>query len=109
MNRQLVVLNPRAGRMQASRRLGELLPLLEGDGVVAELLETSAPGEAREAVKDRAGEFCRVVCIGGDGTLNEVISFSSGTRIILNGWREVPRIVPPLVSMPEKSREVSMR
>ena len=74
MNRQLVVLNPRAGRMQASRRLGELLPLLEGDGVVAELLETGAPGEAREAVKDRAGEFCRVVCIGGDGTLNEVIS-----------------------------------
>ena len=74
MNRQLVVLNPRAGRMQASRRLGELLPLLEGNGVVAELLETGAPGEAREAVQKRAGEFCRVVCIGGDGTLNEVIS-----------------------------------
>ena len=74
MNRQLVVLNPRAGRMQASRRLGELLPLLEGDGVVAELLETGAPGEARETVQKRAGEFCRVVCIGGDGTLNEVIS-----------------------------------
>ena len=72
MNRQLVVLNPRAGRMQASRRLGELLPLLEGDGVVAELLETSAPGEAREAVQKRAGEFCRVVCIGGDGTICEV-------------------------------------
>ena len=46
MNRQLVVLNPRAGRMQASRRLGELLPLLEGDGVVAELLETRRPGRS---------------------------------------------------------------
>ena len=44
MDRQLVILNPRAGRMQAGRRLGELLPLLEGDGVVAELLETRRRG-----------------------------------------------------------------
>ena len=74
MDRQLVILNPRAGRMQAGRRLGELLPLLESDGVVAELLETGAAGEARSAVAARAGEFARVVCIGGDGTLNEVLS-----------------------------------
>lgn len=74
MERQLVILNPRAGRMQAGRRLGELLPLLESDGVTAELLETKAAGEARAAVAARAGEFRRVVCIGGDGTLNEVLS-----------------------------------
>ena len=74
MERQLVILNPRAGRMQAGRRLGELLPLLESDGVIAELLETKAAGEARAAVASRAGEFRRVVCIGGDGTLNEVLS-----------------------------------
>ena len=74
MDRQLVILNPRAGRMHAGRRLGELLPLLEADGVTAELLETSGPGDAREAVASRAGTFCRLVCIGGDGTLNEVIS-----------------------------------
>ena len=35
--------------------------------------------------------------------------FSSGTRIILNGWRELPRIMPPLVRIPEKSLEVSIR
>ena len=74
MERQLVILNPRAGRMQAGRRLGELLPLLESDGVTAELLETKAAGEARATVASRAGEFRRVVCIGGDGTLNEVLS-----------------------------------
>ena len=32
--------------------------------------------------------------------------FSSGTRICLNGWREDPRIVPPLVRIPEKSEAV---
>ena len=74
MDRQLVILNPRAGRCQAARRIAELLPLLEGDGVVAELLETTAAGDAQRAVALRAGEFARVVCIGGDGTLNEVIS-----------------------------------
>ena len=74
MDRQLVILNPRAGRMQAGRRLGGILPLLEGDGVAAELLETKAAGEARAVVAARAGEFSRVVCIGGDGTLNEVLS-----------------------------------
>ena len=74
MDRQLVVLNPRAGRCQAARRIAELLPVLETDGVTAELLETSAAGDARQTVAKRAGEFARVVCIGGDGTLNEVIS-----------------------------------
>ena len=42
--------------------------------LTAELLETSAAGDARQTVAKRAGEFARVVCIGGDGTLNEVIA-----------------------------------
>ena len=84
MDRQLVILNPRAGRMQAGRRLGELLPILEGDGVTADLLETQEAGEARKMVAARAGEFVRVVCIGGDGTLNEVVSG------MLDAGRDVP-------------------
>ena len=74
MDRQLVILNPRAGRMQAGRRLGEILPLLEGDGVTAELLETGAPGKRAAPWRPTRGQYRRVVCIGGDGTLNEVIS-----------------------------------
>lgn len=74
MDRQLVILNPRAGRMQAGRRLGEMLPILEADGLIADLLETREAGEARKTVAERAGEFQRIVCIGGDGTLNEVIA-----------------------------------
>ena len=71
---QLVILNPCAGRKQAGRRLGELLALLEADGVTAQLHETDAAGDAERFVAERAGRYARVVCIGGDGTLNEVIS-----------------------------------
>ena len=84
MDRQLVILNPRAGRMQAGRRLGEMLPILEADGLIADLLETREAGEARKTVAERAGEFQRIVCIGGDGTLNEVVSG------MLDAGRDVP-------------------
>ena len=55
MDRQLVILNPRAGRMQAGRRLGEMLPILEADGLIADLLETGEAGEARKTVAEHAG------------------------------------------------------
>ena len=84
MDRQLVILNPRAGRMQAGRRLGEMLPILEADGLIADLLETREAGEARKTVAEHAGEFQRIVCIGGDGTLNEVVSG------MLDAGRDVP-------------------
>ena len=71
---QLVILNPCAGRRQAGRHLDELLALLEADGVTAQLYETDAAGDAERLVAERAGQYARVVCIGGDGTLNEVIS-----------------------------------
>lgn len=74
MKRQLVIVNPCAGRRRALGRMGELLPILESDGVVSEVFQTAAALDARNAVAARAGEFSRVVCIGGDGTLNEVIS-----------------------------------
>lgn len=83
MRRQLVILNPCAGRRQAGRQIGRLLNLLEADGVTSELFETAAPGDARDKVACAAGDFVRVVCIGGDGTLNEVISgmLASGANV----------------------------
>ena len=59
-------------------------PILEADGLIADLLETREAGEARKTVAERAGEFQRIVCIGGDGTLNEVVSG------MLDAGRDVP-------------------
>ncbi len=74
MDRQLIVINPQAGKRQAMRRLAELQRILEEDGLRAEIHETTCQGDARAVVAKRAAEFQRVVCIGGDGTLNEVIA-----------------------------------
>ncbi|NLD59214.1 MAG: YegS/Rv2252/BmrU family lipid kinase [Clostridiales bacterium] len=74
MEKQLIVLNPLAGKRQAERRIDELRGILEADGMPSELYQTSARGDAHSVVLCRAGEFARIVCIGGDGTLNEVIS-----------------------------------
>lgn len=74
MDRMLLIFNPCAGQRQAHRVLPELISLFTRYGYRVELLSTSRPAEATEYVARFGGEVDRVVCIGGDGTFNEVVS-----------------------------------
>ena len=70
----LVVVNPASAGGRTGRRWSEIATLLLDAGVEFETHLTTAPGDATTAVRDglRAGRT-RVVAVGGDGTLNEVV------------------------------------
>ena len=71
----LFILNPKAGRMSGKRNLYSILDMYKKyDNVEVELFETSARGDATAVVIEKANRFDRVVCCGGDGTLNRFVN-----------------------------------
>ena len=70
----MLVVNPNAGRGGYKSGFAEALRTLDKGGYRTTLYFTSGPGEATELVKHFAPGFDAVACIGGDGTLSEVIS-----------------------------------
>jgi len=69
----LLIVNPAAGEGRTERLLPWLLPRLRLAGSGARLVETKAPGHARELALHAADVgHDRVVVVGGDGTVQEV-------------------------------------
>ena len=74
MKRMLVIVNPNAGRGQIKSRLCEVLDTFTKAGYWTEVYITQNPGEAKTVAKTRAAAVDRLVCCGGDGTLDEVVN-----------------------------------
>lgn len=74
MKKLLLILNPNSGKKKANRYLVQILDILNRGGFDVTVYVTAARGDATEVVRKRAGEFDRILCIGGDGTFNEMIS-----------------------------------
>jgi len=70
----LVICNPISGGGRASRLASQLRQLLEGRGHSVDLFLTSAAGDARRRASQVAPEVERIVSVGGDGTLSEVLN-----------------------------------
>lgn len=70
----MLVINPNAGKGGYKNGLGEALKTLDNGGCRTTLFFTSAPGEATELVRHFAKDYDVVACMGGDGTLSEVVS-----------------------------------
>lgn len=74
MKKLLFIVNPAAGQRKILRHLGDVIGLFNQSGFEVTVYMTSAPGDGKRLARDHAGRFDLVVCAGGDGTLNEVIS-----------------------------------
>ena len=74
LKKLLLVLNPCAGQRKANRVLPEIIRIFLDAGYRCETFVTAAAGDATCFVTDHAAEYDRIVCIGGDGTLNETIA-----------------------------------
>ena len=71
--KMLVVINPCAGQKRANRYLTDILGVFSSGGYECTVFVTQKRGDGTEFVKRRASMFDAVVCIGGDGTFNEVM------------------------------------
>lgn len=69
----LLIVNPCAGQKRANRYLVEILGLFSANHYQSMVFVTSAAGQAVDYVCDHCHQVDLIVCIGGDGTLNEVI------------------------------------
>ncbi len=82
MKKMLFILNPNAGQRKANKYLAEILSIFNRADYDVNVYVTGGSGEAKEVAKTRAGEVDVVVCCGGDGTYNEVMTglLQSGTN-----------------------------
>ena len=69
-----MILNPKAGKSKAKTALYTWVELFSRAGHAVNVVMTQKAGAAVEAVRTMAKDHDLVVCAGGDGTLNEVIT-----------------------------------
>ena len=73
-NKILFIINPNSGTKMAAKILSEIIQVFSDAGYLTTVLMTKAQGDAREFVIKYAEEAGMIVCSGGDGTYNEVLS-----------------------------------
>lgn len=72
--RLLLLLNPYAGQRKANKYLPEIIRLYNDRDYECITYVTACSGDATVYLARHAAEYDRIVCIGGDGTLNETIA-----------------------------------
>ena len=70
----MLIVNPMAGRGAYKTNFGEAMALLSRGGYRVTLFFTASHGDSTRFAAEHAGSFDTVACIGGDGTLSEVLA-----------------------------------
>ena len=73
MKRLMYIYNPAAGRKTAKGSLSDVLEIFAHQGYEITAHPTLERGDATAAVIQQGAQHDRVVCCGGDGTLNETV------------------------------------
>ena len=72
--RLLFIYNPKAGKGQIKNRLMDIIDIFVKNGYEITIYPTQKAGDAIEVTKDRDKDYELIVCSGGDGTLDEVVT-----------------------------------
>ena len=72
--RLLLIVNPVSGKKLFLRYMPQVVRIFMDAGYLVTTMVTAAQGEATEYAARYGGDFDLVVCTGGDGTLNEVVT-----------------------------------
>lgn len=73
-NKLLLIINPRAGKCKGNKVLMDILRIFQHGGFLSTVMVTEKSGDATQFVMQHGSQHDLIVCIGGDGTLSEVIS-----------------------------------
>ena len=74
MRKMLFIYNPRAGRGTIRNSLSYILEEFSRHDLDITVHPTIGPEDAIKVTKERGGEFDLIVCSGGDGTMDEVVT-----------------------------------
>lgn len=74
MKKLLFILNPRSGKGQIKNQLLDIVNIFQKNDYQVQLHITQKPLDAKNIVIEIGAQFDRIVCSGGDGTLNETVS-----------------------------------
>ncbi len=72
--RLLLIINPTAGQKNGKKHLADIIELFCRNDYIPTVMMTRATGDGTAIAKGHAASHDLVVCIGGDGTFNEVVS-----------------------------------
>ncbi len=72
LKKLLFIYNPNAGRGVVKNQLSGIIETFCGAGYEVTVCPTFKAGDARDIVIEKADRHDRIICCGGDGTLNEV-------------------------------------
>ena len=70
----LFVYNPHSGKGLIKQHLSDIMDVLIKEGFEITIYPTQAQGDAVNKCREEAERFDRIVCSGGDGTLDEVVT-----------------------------------
>lgn len=81
--RLLFVYNPKAGKAQIRLKLADILDIFAAGDYEITIFPTRKHDDARQIVEKHSKDYELVVCSGGDGTLDEVVTgiMQSGCRV----------------------------
>lgn len=85
----LFVYNPKAGKAQIRNKLADILDVFAKEGYEITVAPTQKRDDAKAVVAKRQAGYDLVVCSGGDGTLDEVV-----TGMIESGFRTPIGYIP---------------
>ena len=75
MNQKLLfIFNPHSGKGQIKNNLVDIVDIMVKAGYDVTIYTTQARADATRKVREEAANFERIVCSGGDGTLDEVVT-----------------------------------
>lgn len=72
--RLMLIINPMAGKSGYKNGFGEVMNILDSGGFLTTVYFTQGRGDATVFAAEHATEYDTVACVGGDGTLSEVVS-----------------------------------
>ena len=70
----LLIVNPKAGKTQSKTALYDIISPLCSHGIDPVVHITTSSGDATDYITEHGENFDTVICVGGDGTLNETIA-----------------------------------
>ncbi len=74
MKTLLFIYNPRAGKGRIGDHLGDIVDIFTKSGYKVTIYPTQCPGDGEVIARQWAADYDRIVCAGGDGTLDEIVT-----------------------------------